>query len=162
MSTPINFSIDDKAPASATPKRRGRPPGSTNKPKAAQGATDASTLKQALASLDSLYKVTTLGLTMVGLTDTAETWANRVDDLQKSNEDALKAAPRLAAAIANAGSVGGATAFFAAHVMALAPVMMVARIELAERRATRAAEAAANAPDVTDVPVQDATFIPGI
>lgn len=161
MTTPLSFVIDDKPPASAK-RGPGRPKGSTNKPRATSGATDASTLKQALASLDSLYNLTTVGLTMVGLTATAEAWTAQTDDLRKSNEEALKAAPRLAAAIANAGSVGGATAFFAAHVMAVAPVMMLARMELATRRAARDAENAANAPHETDIPVQDTSNIPGM
>lgn len=135
MTAPITFDIsNDKAPASAAPKRRGRPPGSTNKAKTAPSATDAATLKQALATMESLYSVTTAGLLMFGLTETATAWAASTEDLTKTNEDALKAAPRLAKAIANAGSVGGATTFVVAHVMAIAGVMRIASNELAARR----------------------------
>jgi len=132
MEPGTKFSIDDRPPT--TVKRApGRPKGSTNKPRATASATDAATLKQALASLDSLYDFTTLGLTMFGFAETASEWVTAAESLRATNEDALKASPRLAQAIARAGSVGGATTFFIAHAVALGGVMRSAQAELRAR-----------------------------
>lgn len=132
-SEPIKFTIDtDTPPASAKP-RRGRPPGSKNRT-TASGTTDAATLKQALATLDSLYSFTASGLLMLGLPQTAMDWAESAEKLSKTNGEALKASPRLAKAIANAGNVGGATTFVVAHAMAISSLVQGVNRELAARR----------------------------
>lgn len=134
---PIKFTIDTDTPPASEKPRRGRPPGSKNRtPVARSTATDAATLKQALATLDSLYEFASVGLLMLGLPQTATDWAESAERLSKTNEEALKAAPKLARAIANAGNVGGATTFVVAHVMAVSSVVQGVNRELAARRIT--------------------------
>lgn len=154
MSEEIKFTIDDKPPASSADKpRRGRPPGSRNKTSSAgANKSESATLSQALKTMDSLYEMSAAGLMLFGLTGTAELWANQTETLRESNKSALAASPRLAAAIASAGSVGGAAAFFSAHIMAIAPVALMARMELAARRIPPTEEAPADPDNVTRIP----------
>lgn len=149
MSEPISFTIDtDTAPKSAAPKKRGRPAGSTNAAKSASAT--ASDVRQAMATLESLYDFTTVGLTMFGFTTTAEQWVAQSAHLKATNEDALKAAPKLAASIARMGQVGGTTAFMVAHVMAVGNLVRSVQAEVFARRA--AAEREARPDNVTDFP----------
>lgn len=145
--TPLSFDISDTPPASSAdaPQKRGpgRPRGSSNAKKPAAGSTDQKTLTQALATMDSLYDLASGGLMLIGLPATAQSWVEQAERLKASNKETLKASPKLAASIANAGSVGGATTFFVAHAMALGTVAMIARQELALRRAQYDAEAEA-------------------
>lgn len=148
MSEPINFTIDtDTAPKSAAPKKRGRPPGSTNAAKTATAT--AADVRQAMATLESAYDFTTVALTMFGFTSTAVAWVESANRLKATNEDALKAAPKLAASIARMGQVGGTTAFMVSHIMAVGGLIRGVQSEILQRRA----EADAERPDnVTDFP----------
>jgi len=152
MTDNLNFSIeDDKAPASAAPKKRGpgRPKGSTNAAKNASAT--AADVRQAMATLESLYDFTAAGLVMFGFNDSAASWVESAARLKATNEDALKAAPKLAATIARMGQTGGTATFIIAHVMAVSSLLRSVQGEVAERR--RAAAEAAERPDnVSDFP----------
>lgn len=125
------ITIEVNAPADTTPKRRGRPPGSVNKP---ANATASNDVKNAMSALDNAYNLIAMGLTIAGLTDTATAWAMAAEGLRASNENALKSAPKLAKAIANVGSTGGAATLIISHAVAFYGVVNVARSELQERR----------------------------
>lgn len=115
----------------------GRPKGSGTKTASAGPATD---VKKALATLNSAYNLIATGLMAAGMTKTAEVWAETAADLAKTNEDALNASPKLAKMLASTGSLGGTSTFIVTHVMAATSVAVVARNELAERRAAKAGE----------------------
>lgn len=160
MSDPVTPTFESLSPE--PPKRGpGRPKGSRNKTTAAPTASGtAADIRQAMATLDSVYDMASVGLLMLGLPDTATAWADASTNLRKTNEDALKASPRLARAIARAGSTGGAGAFFITHIVALASVMSVGRGELAERQAAKeaATSQATQETNVTDI----SSRIPGM
>jgi hypothetical protein len=127
---------DDKAPGSFTfedKKPRGRPPGSKTKtaPTATQVNAD---VRQALATLESMYNMVSTGLLLGGFMDTFAVWQEQADKLSKTNEDALKSAPKLAAWIARAGSTGGAATLIIGHGMAAFAVAGTLRGELVERQ----------------------------
>jgi hypothetical protein len=109
-----------------------------------------------MATLDSFYNLIATGLMMTGLHVTMKEWVDGAESLKLSNEDALKAAPKLASWIANAGSTGGATTFILTHGMVLAGVVTTARTELTERRTAAATESQA------DTAPTDPSYIPGL
>lgn len=127
----------DKAPTFEIPtpaQRRGpgRPKGAT----AAKTTATASNaeIKQAMATLESFYNIVATGLLLTGMHSTLAEWTTSAEQLKATNEDALKAAPKLAHWIANAGSTGGSATFVLTHGMAFAGIAGVARTELAARR----------------------------
>lgn len=153
--TPPAFTLE------GTAKRGpGRPKGATTKTAPTATAVNAD-VRQALATLESMYKVVGLGLMMVGPA-TAVEWMEQTEKLKETNEDALKAAPKLAKWIANTGTAGGAATFLLAHGMAFASVAGVARGELREK----AQERAANRPEQQETSQfaenRDPTLIPGM
>jgi hypothetical protein len=131
--TTPNFTISS---LDSQTKKRGRPAGSKNKSTTPPTATQVNAdIKQALATLETAYNLIATGLVMTGLNHSLESWIESAEGLKKSNEDALRAAPKLAHWIANAGSTGGAATFVITHGMAFATLYSVAREELSERRA---------------------------
>lgn len=146
----INFSKEDKAPASAAKRGPGRPPGSANKAPSKSATAAKADVDQALATMESLYTATTIGLTMFGLVETAEDWIAKAEELQKTNREALTAAPRLAASIAKAGQVGGAGMFFGAHAIALFGLVNSARAEM--RKNNPAPDNVTQFPDASTFP----------
>lgn len=132
-----------EAPTASAPRGNDRPP---QIPKTRATATTAE-VKQAMRTLESAYNAISLGMTILGLTQSATVWSEQAESLSKSNESTLTAAPKLAKAIASAGNTGGAGAFLLAHAMAIAPVVPLVRDELARsalagRLAQRRQEAA--------------------
>lgn len=128
---PVTIQVET-APTDSAPKRRGRPPGSTNKNPA--NATASADVKNAMSTLDNAYDLIGMGLMLAGLTNTATAWISSAEGLRATNESALKSAPKLARAIANIGSTGGAATLIISHAVAIYGVINVARTELAERR----------------------------
>lgn len=106
---------------------RGRPKGSTN---AARSATAVNAdVKQALASLDMLYELVATGLLMWGKPQTATVWASKSQSLRETNENALKAAPKLAKMLATAGSTSGTITFLTTHVVAFGALAVTLQLE---------------------------------
>ena len=154
---PLSFEVPKRGP--------GRPAGS--KTKSAPTATQVSAdVRAAKATLESMYKIVGLGLMTFGLTRSAEEWMEQTTTLSAANEDALKASPKLAKWLANAGSTGGATTLIVMHGMAIANVAGIAREELAERRpaqprAQEPVQGATVSDFTTGEPYRDPTLIPG-
>lgn len=112
-----------------TPKKRGRPSGTTNQNKS------NSEVEQALATLETAYQFIVLGLTMVGAPNAGSDLANKIDLLQEQNRGYLTADRRLAQQISKVGSASGRAGFVITNFMAFAPVVMTAVGEITERRA---------------------------
>lgn len=164
--TAPKFTVNDSG---TTPPRRGpgRPPGSKNKT-TSTGVTRAE-VDKAMAVLESGYNLITTGLVIAGLTDTATSWIESAESLNKSNRDALTASPKVVKAIISSGDVGGSLTFFITHGMALAGLARAMNVELAARRAARAAEQIANENAQTVASAQnpaspdyDPSYIPGL
>lgn len=148
--------MSDTAPKitiSADPPKRG--PGRPRKEDAAPRPVVASStatpadVKKALATLDSAYNLVATGLVVMGLDRSANEWVDSAEQLKKTNEDALKASPKLAKAIASTGSTGGSLTFMVTHSMAVFGLFRVVQSELQDRAMTREA-AAANAQAAAD------------
>lgn len=155
MAEPVTFTIND---AKDAPKNERKPRvAQTATPKATVSAATAD-VKKAMATLDSAYNMVATGFVMFGLTETGNAWIDAAEQLKLTNEDALKASPKLAKAIAGAGSTGGAATFILTHAMALAGVFGALRKELAERRVTAETEQSFEQPVSRDY---DPTLIPG-
>jgi len=131
------------APAKRAP---GRPKGSRNRPKedappssakpsAAKPTATQAEIKQALATLESLYGMLGTGLLLTGHPMTATAWADQAEKLTKTNEDYLKASPRLVKMINSTGEVSGVFGFIAAHAAAALPVGAVFMMERASKAA---------------------------
>ena len=143
--------------ANDTPKRRGRPPGSTNKVPTSGPAAD---VIKAMATLDNAYNMVATGLFMFGLSESANMWIDSAEQLKATNKDALTAAPKLAKYIANAGTAGGAGTLLLTHGMAFAGLAKIVTVELAARRDAKAkVEESAVAESVSS---HDPTLIPGL
>jgi hypothetical protein len=104
-----------------------------------------------MSTLDSAYNLIATGLVIAGLEQTAVEWADSAEQLKSTNEDALKASPKLARMIANAGSTGGGATLLLTHGMALAGLFKTAQRELVSKReqAREAAQAEATEKDPT-------------
>ena len=158
------MSDDTKIPSfnietpSATPKRGpGRPKGSTTT--TPNNTVVNRDVKQAMATLDSFYNIVSTGLLMTGLHETMGEWSSSAEQLKTTNEDALKAAPKLAKWIANAGTTGGSATFILTHGMAFAGVFAIARKELASK--VKAQPTAEDTPsDPTDPAERSADYDP--
>ena len=164
--TAPKFTVNDSG--AATPPRRGRPPGSKNKT-TATGTVSKADVDKAMAVLESGYNLITTGLVIAGLTDTATSWIESADSLNKSNRDALTASPKVTKAIISSGDVGGSLTFFITHGMAFAGLARSVSVELAARRAARDAERIANENVQSGGSVQnpaspdyDPSYIPGL
>jgi len=142
--TPPKIVVEDSPPAKRGP---GRPKGSTNKA-TTPIAADTRDVKKALATLNGAYNLIATGMMALGLTETAKAWAETAEDLNKTNADALQAAPKLARMIAAGGSVGGAGTFLVTHFMAVASISTLARKEYLDRKAEKL---------LNDTPVPDDT-----
>lgn len=154
--TAPTFSISETP---TTNKRRGRPPGSTNKPK---GAVTKADVDAAMSTLESGYNLITTGLVMFGFTDTATAWAESAAELSKTNRDALTASPRIVKAIISTGETGGSVTFFLTHGMAVAGLVKSFNGELAARRAERAANEPQPEAPAYDPRQDDPSYIPGL
>lgn len=137
---------DNKTPSFTfepeTKRAPGRPKGSPNKTRTAPTATSAADIRQALATMDTLYHAIGMGLLMSGLHKSLDLWSAQTVKLQEQNESALKSAPKLAKFISNAGQTGGAATFLAAHAMAGFTLVSYIRAERGERQVVAEAEAA--------------------
>ncbi len=138
-----SFAVEPDLPegvAKPAPKSRrapGRPVGAT---KAATAQTND--VRQALASLDMLYEIIGTGLLMIGKPLTAASWQDRSATLRDTNENALKAAPKLAKFLAGAGQTSGAITILATHAVAFGAVAMVFQMESAVQREDKGADSA--------------------
>jgi hypothetical protein len=146
-------------------KGPGRPKGSTTKSAPTATAVNAD-VRQALATLESLYNMVGLGLGAFGLTETLGKWIEQTERLKATNEDALKAAPKVAKFLASTGTAGGSATFLITHAMAFGTVALVAREEVAQRFPAKDKPVSREtSPDanVTQFPqAADPTLIPGM
>ena len=106
------------------PKRRGRPPGATNKTTTSPRSNTAN-VTAALATMGSLYDFMTMGLTMVSPIAAMEL-VDKLEQLQANNKRAFEASPKLAQRIATIGSGGGVTTFIVGNLIVLAPIIQKA------------------------------------
>lgn len=90
-------------------------------------------VKSALATLDNLYNVVAIALLTVS-PKSASVWAEQVEGLQASNAVALAADKNLCRSINRLGERTGKAMFFGAHIMALAPVAITLRADMAARK----------------------------
>lgn len=114
----------------ATPKKRGRPAGTSNQNKS------SSEVEQALATLETAYGFICLGLTMVGAPNAGAELANKVEFLQEQNRGYLTADRKLAQQISKVGSASGRAGFVITNLVGFAPVVMIALKEIQDKRAT--------------------------
>jgi hypothetical protein len=127
-----SFTAEPADKPAAKPGRKpgpGRPPGST---KAAASATND--VRQAMASLDMLYEIIATGLLMWGKPVTAQVWQDKSATLRDTNENALKASPKLAKFLAGAGQTSGAITFLTTHAVAFGAVAMTLQLESSSQR----------------------------
>lgn len=140
---------DDPPPASDDPTclecgvpliygGRGRKPKwcDEHKPKRSSGSSGgrkSGDVAQATAILDGMYSGVTMAL-MALSPNAARDWNARIPDLQQTNAVILAGDKKLCQSICKMGQGGGRLAFAAAHIMAIAPVAIIARDDLASRR----------------------------
>lgn len=105
-------------------------------------------VRAAMAVLDGMYNALSLGLMMTS-PRAASTWASQVDGLRETSQLSLQSDPTLAKQISRIGTVTGRGMFFGAHLMALAPVVMVLREDMSERRAAKRASQPQPEPEET-------------
>lgn len=163
MSDPVEFVINEAKPA---PKvKADKAPGTFAKPaaKAAPSTATTADVRKAMAALDTMYNFVSMGLMMFGLTETASEWADSADTLKSTNEEALKAAPKLAKTIANFGETGGSSAFVITHVLAIGGVVRIGMKEVASKTADKEerTERASEVQFITPNEERDPTLIPG-
>jgi len=98
----------------------------------------------AIAILDGMYTGLAMGLMMVS-PNAASVWAGNVDKLQATNRVTLAADKTLTKRILKFGQRSATATFVGAHVVAIAPVVMVVQQDIAARTAaTKAAKTAAS------------------
>lgn len=95
-------------------------------------------VKTAMAVLEGMYDSLSLALMMFSPRG-ALTWSESRVKLEQTAQLSLQGDPALAKQICRIGTVSGRGMFYGAHVMALIPVAMVVREDLAERRAAKRA-----------------------
>lgn len=103
------------------------------------GGRKSGDVAQAQAVLDGLYRGLTMGLMAISPVAAAQ-WNAKIDDLQATNAVLLAGDKDLTRTICKMGQGGGKLAFAAAHVMAVAPVVVTVRADLAVRAADRKAK----------------------
>lgn len=99
------------------------------------GARASSDVESALTILGGLYDGLAMGLTMVS-PQAASVWVSRIDGLQSSNRAVLSVDKELCRKINTMARGGGKFAFFAAHAMAMAPVIMIVKAETGPKKRT--------------------------
>lgn len=109
-----------------------------NAPKATRTSTARSggQVEAALMILEGIYNGLAAAL-MLTAPSAAMEWGTRIAGLQQANRVALTADPDLTKRILALGKGSGKFSFFAAHVIAVAPVVTVARAELKARALAR-------------------------
>jgi hypothetical protein len=131
--TPPSFTVETADKDKPTAKRPpGRPKGTTNAARSA--ATSSNDVKQAMASLDMMYDIISTGLLMWNRPLSASVWASKSATLRETNENALKASPKLARFLAGVGSTSGAITFITAHTVAFGALAMTLQLEAATNK----------------------------
>lgn len=103
-------------------------------------------VKSALAVLDGIYGAVAIGLLAVS-PKAASVWAENLEQLQATNSVALAGDKKLCQSINRVGERTGKAMFAGAHIMALAPVLVTLRADLAERsKAKRPAKPPTDSP----------------
>ena len=110
-------------------------------------------VEAALMILEGIYNGLAAAL-MLTAPSAAMEWGTRIAGLQQANRVALTADPDLTKRILALGKGSGKFSFFAAHVIAVAPVVTVARAELK-------AKALARPPKTPKPSAQSPSDIPG-
>lgn len=134
-------SSDAPAPKSATaPKPRGRTPATAKK---------AVAVDDALATMESMYKMLALGATLLRRPLTGAHIASQVDTWQTANRQAFESSPKLTALIAGVGQTSGVVTFIVTNGVAAVGIMSAFRQEsamVAEQRLESSEQEAANTP----------------
>lgn len=155
--TPAGASASSGRRSATTPKSQS----GTARPMAAKADVE-----KAMAIMNTAYRLVADGLELFGLEETGAKWETASANLRKANADSLSSAPKLAKSIANIGESSGASAFFLAHVMAIATVVPAARRELESKAQDRVPRHAAEPADfdwesMGTVPEPDPSSWPG-
>ena len=118
---------------------RGRPPTRCDdckpnnvKPRAASPRATAG-VDQAVASIDALYALLSMGLMAIGAQSAASTLAMKKSTLNVSNAEFLARDPALVKLINRGGASTGRVGFFATNLVVLVPIGMAAFAELTEK-----------------------------
>lgn len=90
-------------------------------------------VQQAVNTLEQVYSMIALGLTLAGATQAASTMAAQIPGLNESNAKFLATDAELVKRINSISKTGGRFGFFASQAFALAPVVMIAKDEISER-----------------------------
>lgn len=127
MTEPQTFSFgqsSDPAPKSATPAKRqpGRPRASAKK---------EASVEDALATMNSMYKLLSMGAMMIRRPLTAAHIAGSMEEWEKGNRQAFESSPRLAAAIAGVGQTSGVVTFLVTNGVAAFGIVSALRQESA-------------------------------
>ena len=116
--------------------------------------TTSKDVESAIAVLDGMYNLVSLGLFMLN-PKAAGVWNAQVDELQKQNRVTLAGDPNLTKSILRVGEKSGRTAFVLAHAFAVAPVVGVIVADLPPKQ-KKAKPTAANGHDFSE-PENDLT-----
>lgn len=145
--TPINGDDipDDSTPntsgavnADGTPrKRRGRPPGSTNRAAGRRSAADKKQVETALATMGTLYSSMSAILLVAGKPASAQVMAAGIEQTQAANRQAFEASPALAAAIARLGAVSSVGLFLGSNIALLGQTFVAFRMESMAQQAAK-------------------------
>lgn len=117
---PVDVQPEEEKP------RRGRPPGSRNKPKGAD-------TESALAVMSGFYDALNMGLMLLGSPTASMQLADARDRLQESNKASFEASPKLASTIAKIGQGSGVASFFVTNAITLFPIAQIAYRDFSER-----------------------------
>jgi len=144
---------------------RGRKPvlcgehkGATRGPAGARTADrgNSADVDSAIAILDGMYTALAMGMMMVS-PPAASVWATNVDKLQATNRVTLAADKTLTKRILKFGQKSATATFVGAHVVAIAPVIMVVQQDMSSRAAAAKA-AQSTAPHLGDL--HDSSGVP--
>lgn len=133
-------------------KGRGRKPKTHPECKTGRGAATPRTrvptasVETALGTLGAMYDTVTAGLVMFGMTETAKQWVLSTTSLQTTNASVLRNDPSLVKAITKTAERGGKAMFIGSHIAAVLPVVIVARMEFAARKAAKPEKVRATMP----------------
>lgn len=117
-------------------------------------------VQSAMAALGMLYDGVSAGLAIFA-PETASKWVRKIGPLQEKNAQVLAQDKELCKSINRLGTSSARGTFVAAHLFAVAPVVLSARAEVRGRREGRVPDYPPASQDAPDVPDNLRPFLPG-